>query len=30
MAVFMEAARKVNPNATDQELIDYYNTTYGR
>jgi hypothetical protein len=30
MADFMEAARKVNPNATDQELIDYYNTTYGR
>ena len=30
MAVFMEEARKVNPNATDQELIDYYNTTYGR
>ena len=30
MADWMAAARKANPNATDQELTDYYNTTYGR
>jgi hypothetical protein len=30
MAEWMAAARRTNPNATDQELTDYYNTTYGR
>jgi hypothetical protein len=30
MAEWMAAARKANPNASDQELTDYYNTTYGR